>query len=227
MDLDTSTPRSGKWTAEEENFAFRLIRDFESGVLLDCEDGCTLRSYLARKLNCAPMRISKKFAGKCIGKHTFTRKPGALQGSVGGAISESLWIDNKEEFLRRKTPRMSFRAHSPQDNQFYDDSDDSMRSPDFTNEEYSFADNDCKPSFYTQPYGGNSFARLDSAKGYPFGTYDHFSNLGTDLAESEGPANFETDEWRDVLAYFWGPEEMQVVSNAMTRNISYASLFTE
>lgn len=66
--FDNSVARSGKWTPEEENFANRLIVDFESGSLVDCEDGCTLRSYLAKKLNCAPMRISKKFAGKCIGK---------------------------------------------------------------------------------------------------------------------------------------------------------------
>ena len=33
-----------------------------------------MRAYLARKLNCAPMRISKKFAGRCIGKLVFSRK---------------------------------------------------------------------------------------------------------------------------------------------------------
>lgn len=60
--------RAGKWTLEEENFANRLILEFEAGSLLDCEEGCTLRSYLARRLRCAPMRISKKFAGRCIGK---------------------------------------------------------------------------------------------------------------------------------------------------------------
>lgn len=75
LDYDNSSPKSGKWTPEEEQFANRLIQDFELGLLLDCENGCTLRSYLARKLNCAPMRISKKFAGQCIGKHVFQRKP--------------------------------------------------------------------------------------------------------------------------------------------------------
>jgi hypothetical protein len=68
IEYDNSIPRSGKWTPEEERFADRLIRDFELGLLTDCEDGCTLRSYLAKKLNCAPMRISKKYAGQCIGK---------------------------------------------------------------------------------------------------------------------------------------------------------------
>eukprot|EP01041_Mallomonas_annulata_P001776 gene1776-3437_t len=70
--------RSGKWSQEEESFANRLVLEFESGWLKDCEDGCTLRSYLARKLNCAPMRISKKFAGRCIGKLVFTKGIGSM-----------------------------------------------------------------------------------------------------------------------------------------------------
>lgn len=74
VEYDNSSPKSGKWSPEEEQFAQHLIHEFELGVLTDCEEGCTLRSYLAKKLNCAPMRISKKFAGQCIGKHVFTRK---------------------------------------------------------------------------------------------------------------------------------------------------------
>lgn len=64
--------RKGKWTIEEEKYANLLIREFENGTVSDCENGCTLRAFLSRKLHCAPMRISKKFAGKnCIGKHVF------------------------------------------------------------------------------------------------------------------------------------------------------------
>jgi hypothetical protein len=69
----TREMRSGKWSLEEESFANRLVYEFENGWLSDCEEGCTLRSYLAKKLNCAPMRISKKFAGRCIGKLAFTK----------------------------------------------------------------------------------------------------------------------------------------------------------
>jgi hypothetical protein len=58
---------SGKWPMEEEKFANRLVLEFEAGVLEDCKEGTTLRSYLAKTLRCAPMRVSKKFAGKCIG----------------------------------------------------------------------------------------------------------------------------------------------------------------
>jgi hypothetical protein len=54
--------RKGKWTQEEELFAEAIIREFRRGMLA-LPRGTTLRSYLAKKLHCDPMRISKKFAG--------------------------------------------------------------------------------------------------------------------------------------------------------------------
>lgn len=62
----------GKWSDEEELFASNLINLFELGKLTDCKERTTLRSYLSYKLNCSPMRISKKFAGKCLGKVSFS-----------------------------------------------------------------------------------------------------------------------------------------------------------
>ena len=60
--------RRGKWTAEEESYANRLILEFKLG-LLPLTDGTTLRTFLSKLLNCDPMRISKKFVGQnCIGK---------------------------------------------------------------------------------------------------------------------------------------------------------------
>lgn len=60
--------RRGKWTAEEEQYANRLIYEFKLG-LLPLTDGTTLRTFLSKLLNCDPMRISKKFVGQnCIGK---------------------------------------------------------------------------------------------------------------------------------------------------------------
>jgi len=42
-------------------------------------NGTTLRSYLSRKLFCSPMRISKKFAGKGIGKRVYmSRNPSLM-----------------------------------------------------------------------------------------------------------------------------------------------------
>lgn len=66
--------RRGKWTAEEESYASRLINEFKSG-LLPLTDGTTLRNFLSKLLNCDPMRISKKFVGNnCIGKQVFRRR---------------------------------------------------------------------------------------------------------------------------------------------------------
>lgn len=63
--------RRGKWTVEEETYVARVIRDFNNGFL-DAPAGTTLRTYLSDKLNCDPMRITKKFTGdSCIGKRVF------------------------------------------------------------------------------------------------------------------------------------------------------------
>ena len=66
--------RSGKWLPEEEKYAQLLIALFEKGHIMDCENGATLRAFLSQKLHCAPMRISKKFAGQGIGKIVYLSK---------------------------------------------------------------------------------------------------------------------------------------------------------
>jgi len=63
--------RRGKWTMEEEKYAKDLVQQFENGTVSNCDNGSTLRAFLSRRLHCAPMRISKKFAGQGIGKHVF------------------------------------------------------------------------------------------------------------------------------------------------------------
>eukprot|EP01039_Chlorochromonas_danica_P010098 gene10098-11178_t len=71
--------RRGKWTAEEEAYANRLIYEFKLG-LLPLTDGTTLRTFLSKLLNCDPMRISKKFVGQnCIGKQVFRRRQQDLE----------------------------------------------------------------------------------------------------------------------------------------------------
>ena len=63
--------RSGKWTAEEECFTNLIIHFFKRG-LLDVEDGTSLRWYLAKRLNCEAMRVTKKLKGNSsIGKQVF------------------------------------------------------------------------------------------------------------------------------------------------------------
>eukprot|EP00607_Mallomonas_marina_P004186 CAMPEP_0182428154 /NCGR_PEP_ID=MMETSP1167-20130531/21062_1 /TAXON_ID=2988 /ORGANISM="Mallomonas Sp, Strain CCMP3275" /LENGTH=774 /DNA_ID=CAMNT_0024610857 /DNA_START=56 /DNA_END=2380 /DNA_ORIENTATION=+ len=68
--------RRGKWTAEEEQFAIKLIEAFNGGLLELPEDevanGLTLRAFLAQRLCCDPMRITKKFSGDfCLGKRNY------------------------------------------------------------------------------------------------------------------------------------------------------------
>ena len=88
--------RRGKWTTDEQNYSELLIqrvgrrlfladprfprravrtpferrgrRYFLAGVVPDCVDGTTLRAFLSQRLHCAPMRITKKFAGATLGK---------------------------------------------------------------------------------------------------------------------------------------------------------------
>lgn len=70
-DMDNISLRKGKWIAEEEEYANRIISLFNKG-LLSIPAGTTLRSLLSEKLHCDPMRITKKYAGaSCIGKQIF------------------------------------------------------------------------------------------------------------------------------------------------------------
>lgn len=64
--------RKGKWTMEESQYAEQLIVFFKER-LLQVPKGTMLRMYLAEKLHCEPMRITKKFSGKSsIGKQVYS-----------------------------------------------------------------------------------------------------------------------------------------------------------
>jgi len=79
--------RRGKWTAEEEAYVARVIQDFNSGFL-NAPAGTTLRSYLSDKLQCDPMRITKKFTGEsCIGKRVF--HPAVRSATNASAIDKA------------------------------------------------------------------------------------------------------------------------------------------
>ena len=71
--------RKGKWSQEEEEFVDQLIKEFEAGTIV-CTNGTTLRSFLAKRLNCSGMRISKKFAGKNKGNLMFLGRPNVTKG---------------------------------------------------------------------------------------------------------------------------------------------------
>jgi hypothetical protein len=99
---DSSTElRKGKWTAEEEEYTTRVIHYFSSG-LITLPGGKTLRSFLAEKLQCDPMRITKKYAGAaCLGKriHNLCESPQFTPQEIDTAKRE---IEMLEERFRMR-----------------------------------------------------------------------------------------------------------------------------
>lgn len=96
-----TTRRRGKWTVEEEEYVARVIQDFNSGFL-NAPAGYTLRSYLSDKLQCDPMRITKKFTGEsCIGKRVF--HPAVRSAANATAIDKAqAELDTLERRWRRR-----------------------------------------------------------------------------------------------------------------------------
>lgn len=77
-----------------EAYVARVIQDFNSGFL-NAPAGTTLRSYLSEKLQCDPMRITKKFTGDaCIGKRVF--HPAVRNPSNAAAIDKAQVGPNME-----------------------------------------------------------------------------------------------------------------------------------
>lgn len=67
-----------------------MIQHFSAG-LLTLPEGATLRSYLAEKLSCDPMRITKKFTGACcLGRRVYhlRDRPRASQAELEVAQAE-------------------------------------------------------------------------------------------------------------------------------------------
>ncbi|RHY26841.1 hypothetical protein DYB32_007232 [Aphanomyces invadans] len=51
---------SGRWLHAEEVYVDLAIACFLDGILDDCPDGTTLRQYIAHRLSCDDMRVTKK-----------------------------------------------------------------------------------------------------------------------------------------------------------------------
>ena len=92
--------RTGKWTREEEMYAYALVDHFQNGTLSDCDNGDTLRAYVSRKIQCLPMRVSKKFAGLCIGKNIFVRSEQPIDMSDLAILREAFLISMNKKAER-------------------------------------------------------------------------------------------------------------------------------
>ena len=97
--------RRGKWTPEEEEYVSRVISDFNAGFL-KASPGTTLRSYLSEKLNCDPMRITKKFTGElAIGKRVFHPVARTLHNSAYIDKAQVCWY-----FFQLRSLSLHFRT---------------------------------------------------------------------------------------------------------------------
>ncbi|RLN93387.1 hypothetical protein BBJ28_00018571 [Nothophytophthora sp. Chile5] len=87
--------RSGPWSREEEVYAASLIDCFFKGVL-DIAEGTTLRAFLASRLCCNPMRISKKLASECIADIRIPKKLGSSTFVLRGEVTAEEQMETEE-----------------------------------------------------------------------------------------------------------------------------------
>jgi hypothetical protein len=178
--LDCHT--TGKWTVEEEKYAAALICQFERGALIDCEEGKTLRSFLAEKLNCIPMRVSKKYGGTCIGKLLYAhilyteseeeeRKMEQLAQDCVNSIHLKLEKRMKRQKVSLPTQQSSCCDASSEESVF--------SSPNCTDTEMDFADDFCFENFMS------STLWLDST--------DCSAERGIECVKAMGTATSEAD----------------------------------
>eukprot|EP00607_Mallomonas_marina_P007158 CAMPEP_0182416196 /NCGR_PEP_ID=MMETSP1167-20130531/370_1 /TAXON_ID=2988 /ORGANISM="Mallomonas Sp, Strain CCMP3275" /LENGTH=241 /DNA_ID=CAMNT_0024588725 /DNA_START=51 /DNA_END=776 /DNA_ORIENTATION=+ len=200
--------RSGKWSSEEELLANRLVLEFENGWLKDCEEGCTLRSYLARKLNCAPMRISKKFAGRCIGKLVFARS------TTPPPVSDVHILDDLEyqyhiAYDQEDSGELRTSTSSANDrNDITSAESGNESSVEATDDRHPEKENKSTPSSFQLGY------EIQGEEDYDYGlgdldlsSVDFFDNaplynesMLNCLSETE--AIMQPHEWQDILSFF-------------------------
>jgi hypothetical protein len=114
-----ASKRKGKWGLEEEIYTNKIIQAFNEGTLAVQNSRVggqlTLRAYLAEKLNCDPMRITKKFTGAaCLGKRVYHKvgAPTRTQEEIDGVTRELEQLEKNfrgkvEEVARKKSDEMA------------------------------------------------------------------------------------------------------------------------
>jgi hypothetical protein len=90
--------------------------------LLILPEGYTLRSYLAEKLNCDPMRITKKYAGAaCLGRRAYQYREHAPP-TIGEIQLARTQLDDLEHRFRMRVEEgysgLPFSSTSAQDDAF-------------------------------------------------------------------------------------------------------------
>ncbi|EQC42351.1 hypothetical protein SDRG_00089 [Saprolegnia diclina VS20] len=99
------SPRAGIWTLEEERYSLALIECFAQGYLPDIMLGTSLRCFLADKLYCSPMRVSKKLAtGRLAGV--------ALPAKLGPIRYENQQVDPVQQVVKLEQLADAERAYA-------------------------------------------------------------------------------------------------------------------
>lgn len=209
---DNTTRKAGKWSMKEETFAQSLITLFQQGKLYDCDEGATLRSYLSKKLNCSPMRISKKYAGLGIGKHIYNggcAKQSEVKTNKTGpfaAISSSYDYRNIDR-LNNETAQ-AFYAYSPphyppfysQNNYQYFPQSSYFQRSNTVEEEEDAAPNEFRSLTSESTCFADSIPKSSTNIASTNSREDDFSSSYDSTEEAE--------IWKDVLEYYCGSSSM-------------------
>jgi len=96
MDEEQSGSKRGKWSKAEKEYADKLIYAFRSGLIHHVKsDGRSLRSFLANRLKCGAMRISKKFVGYEGLGGRFHERPGVTEEDIALCTKELQQYEEK------------------------------------------------------------------------------------------------------------------------------------
>lgn len=110
VDLEAKPePRSGKWTKEEEDFVNLILNEIDT-LAMPLANGTPVRLFLAKLLNCSPMRLSKKFQKNALGKRTY-RVPKGLRhnGKLYRVLKDK--TAHRADMIRFSKFEQIFRIH--------------------------------------------------------------------------------------------------------------------
>lgn len=236
---------TGKWPIEEERYANKLVLEFEAGMLDDCRDGVTLRSYLAKTLRCAPMRVSKKLAGKCIGSKVFCRQQGDRKKFLEEIAAGELNVTYLQKRMKQKkcaterTPIKFMRPRSSSDltddestsglssgsdDREDCDSDNSRPEEELLNERTCMSTEDMGlthplRSLQESTATEDIFAcplLADFDNTIEYGSYYHPTSMSDTTVQSVlHVMDVGYDEWRDALSYFQENDCVLTPSNGL------------
>ena len=229
---------TGKWPIEEERYANRLVLEFEAGVLEDCRDGVTLRSYLAKTLRCVPMRVSKKLAGKCIGSKVFCRQHVDRTEFLQKIATGELNFTSLQKRTKSKPNNQDRKNKHPRSTSISDLTDDEISSESSSYTDEYDSDSNSSKKIATSSLGQRSSSGTSSTSlitgsdisCIPSGASllpplpDFESNIDvygaefylSDVSGSTGENSPHApelgyDEWRDALSYFKESEHVSAL----------------